>query len=81
MRTSYILRRIVQILPLVLGVIVVNFVLVHVTPGDPDTSYMFHKIAGTQVEAGGGGSKMPLGDMLTPEQIATISAWIVDGVD
>ena len=53
----------------------------YVTPGDPDTSYMFHKISGTQMDAGGGGSKMPLGDMLTPEQIATISAWIVDGAD
>jgi peptide/nickel transport system permease protein len=31
----YTLRRSLQILPLVLGVVVVNFLLIHLTPGDP----------------------------------------------
>lgn len=52
----------------------------YVTPGDPATSYMFHKVAGTQVEAGGGGSLMPLGAPALPQgQIDAIAAWIADG--
>ena len=50
-----------------------------VEPGDPTVSYMFHKISGTQLDVGGMGSKMPLGDMLTPEQVAVIEQWILDG--
>ena len=54
----------------------------YVTPGDPDASYMFHKVAGTQVDAGGGGSTMPLGAAaFSPADIATIEAWISDGAD
>jgi len=54
----------------------------YVTPGDPDASYMFHKVAGTQIDAGGGGSTMPLGAAaLTPTDLATIEAWISDGAD
>lgn len=35
MRTAYLLRRVVQIVPLVLGVVAVNFLIIHLTPGDP----------------------------------------------
>jgi len=31
----YILRRIIQIIPLIVGVIVINFTLIHLAPGDP----------------------------------------------
>lgn len=52
----------------------------YVTPGDPDNSYLFHKVDGTQVEAGGGGSTMPLGaPMLGQPDIDAIAAWIADG--
>jgi len=32
---QYILRRIIQIVPLLVGVIVVNFIVIHIAPGDP----------------------------------------------
>jgi hypothetical protein len=52
----------------------------YVTPGDPANSYLFHKVDGTQVEAGGGGSTMPLGaPMLGQPDIDAIAAWIADG--
>jgi peptide/nickel transport system permease protein len=35
MRTAYVLRRVAQIIPLVLGVVAVNFLIIHLTPGDP----------------------------------------------
>ena len=50
-----------------------------VTAGDSSMSYLFHKVNGTQVEAGGGGGQMPLGGMLTDPEIATIKAWIDGG--
>lgn len=53
--------------------------LSRVEPGDTTISYMFHKISGTQLDVGGMGSKMPLGDMLTPEQVAVIEQWILGG--
>lgn len=53
--------------------------LSRVEPGDTAASYMFNKISGTQLDVGGMGSKMPLGDMLTPEQVAVIEQWILDG--
>ena len=33
--TKYIFRRILQVLPLIMGVIVLNFTIVHLAPGDP----------------------------------------------
>lgn len=50
-----------------------------VTPGDRDASYLWHKISGTQVEAGGGGSKMPLGQALSADDMEKIGAWIDQG--
>jgi hypothetical protein len=50
-----------------------------VTPGDRDTSYLWHKLNGTQVEAGGGGSKMPLAGMLSADDLEKIGSWIDQG--
>jgi hypothetical protein len=46
----------------------------YVEAGDAASSYMYAKITGTGV-----GSTMPLGDALTPEQIATVEQWINEG--
>jgi hypothetical protein len=51
----------------------------YVTASDSSQSYIFHKVNNTHVEAGGAGGRMPLGGMLTPDQIATIETWIDDG--
>lgn len=51
----------------------------YVTPGDPEQSYMAHKIQGTHVAAGGAGSMMPLGGDLSNADVATIVEWISDG--
>ena len=51
-----------------------------IEPGDPDNSYLVHKIQGTQASVGGTGERMPLSrDALTEEQIDIIRAWIADG--
>ena len=51
-----------------------------VEPGDPDQSYLVHKIQGTQASVGGSGSRMPLGmTPLSQAQIDTIRAWIRAG--
>jgi hypothetical protein len=53
--------------------------LSRIEPGDPTASYLFHKISGTQVDVGGLGSTMPLGDSLTADQVMVIEQWILDG--
>jgi len=51
-----------------------------ITPGDTDNSYLYHKINGTQGDAGGSGNRMPLGlPELTADEITTIGNWIDDG--
>jgi hypothetical protein len=51
-----------------------------VRPFLPDSSYLVHKIQGTQASVGGSGSRMPLiGGPLSQEQIALIRAWILAG--
>ncbi|NJK31464.1 MAG: hypothetical protein HC927_03040 [Deltaproteobacteria bacterium] len=46
-----------------------------VTPGDPDNSYLYQKIAGT-----GGGGQMPLNmPPLSADEMMTISDWIAEG--
>jgi hypothetical protein len=50
--------------------------LARVTPGDPDASYLIHKIEGTAAVGG----RMPLnGPPLPAETIAVIRQWITDG--
>ncbi len=54
--------------------------LMRVRPFLPDSSYLVHKVQGTQGSVGGSGGRMPLGGApLTAEQIAIIRAWITAG--
>lgn len=51
-----------------------------VEPGDHLTSYVFHKISGTQADVGGGGSNMPLGaPLFSQTDIDLIAQWIDEG--
>jgi hypothetical protein len=51
-----------------------------VLPFQPDSSYLVHKIQGTQLSVGGSGERMPLGGAaLTQSQIDIIRAWILAG--
>lgn len=49
----------------------------YVTPGDPEQSYLLHKLKGTQKEAGGSGAKMPLGGQFSEADIKLIEDWIL----
>ena len=54
--------------------------LLRVQPFLPDSSYLVHKIEGTQALVGGSGDRMPLiGGALTEAEIAVIRAWIAAG--
>lgn len=54
--------------------------LARVRPTLPDSSYLVHKIQGTQGSVGGSGGRMPLGGgSLTPVEIELIRAWITGG--
>jgi len=54
--------------------------LPRVTPGSPDRSYLWHKLRGTHVEAGGNGNRMPLGGTEMPaEELRRLQAWIEEG--
>lgn len=50
-----------------------------ITPMDPSNSYLYLKLTGEFVTAGGKGDKMPLGPALTPEQLMLIQEWIDAG--
>jgi mono/diheme cytochrome c family protein len=51
-----------------------------IEPGDPEKSYLLHKVLGTQRTVGGSGSRMPLGGKsLSDDQIAKIRRWITQG--
>ncbi|MCD9029145.1 hypothetical protein LDO26_13145 [Luteimonas sp. BDR2-5] len=47
-----------------------------VTPGNPARSYLYLKILGTHLEAGGTGARMPVGRALAEADIKRISEWI-----
>jgi len=47
-----------------------------VTPGDLDRSYLWLKVTGAHLEAGGLGEPMPLGETLTREQLELLRRWI-----
>jgi hypothetical protein len=57
----------------------------YVTAGDPDNSYLWHKINNTQVSVGGSGLPMPkarsgmAADVMTADELATIEEWIAGG--
>lgn len=51
-----------------------------VQPGDPDKSYLIHKLEGTHVEVGGTGSRMPFHQGPLPKkQLTQFRAWIESG--
>ena len=53
-----------------------------IEPGVPNDSYLWHKINGTHVEAGGEGNPMPAPDGgLAQDLIDTIEQWILDGAE
>lgn len=57
----------------------------HVEPGDPENSYLWHKINNTQASVGGSGLAMPkaragmMAAMMTADELATIEEWIAGG--
>ena len=53
-----------------------------VEPGEPELSYLWHKLAGTHLEVGGEGERMPKGgEPLTVAQIDLVRAWIELGAE
>lgn len=52
-----------------------------VTGGDPDQSYLWHKLQNTHLEVGGMGTSMPQGLQLGAEDLAVIEAWIAAGAE
>lgn len=56
-----------------------------IEPGEPNASYLWHKVNGTQASIGGSGLMMPKprsgmqATVLTAEQLETIEQWIVQG--
>jgi hypothetical protein len=53
--------------------------LTRVVAGDSESSYLINKLEGTHLDIGGVGAQMPLGGMLSQEQIDEIRAWIDEG--
>jgi hypothetical protein len=51
-----------------------------VKPGDPDGSYLYRKLTGTHLEAGGSGEPMPFQRaLLEPADLAVFREWIAQG--
>lgn len=48
----------------------------HITPGDVEQSYLWHKVNGTQADVGGSGIQMPIGPELTADQLLMLEQWI-----
>ena len=49
-----------------------------IEPGDPDSSYLFHKLRGTQRDVGGGGNRMPLGGPFWADwELERLRLWIL----
>lgn len=51
----------------------------YVAPGDPQASYLLHKIDGTMADVGGGGVRMPMGGELAEAKVIVIEDWIDQG--
>lgn len=67
---------------MLVGVPATGAPLDRVVPGRPDDSYLFHKLAGSHTEVGGGGARMPAGPEATalePADRLAIESWILDG--
>lgn len=54
--------------------------LLRVQPGAPDESYLYRKLAGSHVEAGGTGARMPFATPTLPDsQLKLFERWIKEG--
>jgi uncharacterized membrane protein len=53
--------------------------LLRVASGLPDKSYLWHKLSGTHVEAGGSGNRMPLGGEMPADEMTRLRNWIEQG--
>lgn len=54
--------------------------LARVAPGQPEQSYLLHKLRSSHLDQGGSGGRMPLGFPALPDaQIELIAAWIAAG--
>lgn len=54
--------------------------MLRVAPGDPDASYLLHKLEDTHLDAGGTGARMPFNEApLDPEAVQLFRAWIEAG--
>ena len=57
----------------------------HIEPGEPDSSYLWLKMLGTQIENNGSGLDMPKAridmdvEVLSACDLARVQAWILDG--
>jgi hypothetical protein len=63
----------------IVGVTSIQSALLRVKAGEPDSSYLVHKIQGTQGTVGGSGGRMPPGGSLSQDNVDTIRAWIAAG--
>jgi len=62
------------------GVTSVQGPMIRVIPAEPENSYLYHKLLGSQLEAGGKGEAMPPGMPLLPDQqIGLFRRWIAQG--
>lgn len=50
------------------------------TPGDPDQSYLWHKVNDTHLTLGGSGEVMPPNQPLSQDDLDTLRAWIEGGL-
>ncbi len=54
--------------------------MMRIAPGDPDGSYVLHKLNGTHLDVGGSGVRMPMHQPPLPASfIASVTAWIEAG--
>jgi len=52
-----------------------------VEPGDPQASYLVHKLRGTGSQVGGTDTLMPPDGMLDEAEILAIEGWIANGAN
>ncbi|MEQ1504723.1 MAG: hypothetical protein ABMB14_20965 [Myxococcota bacterium] len=53
--------------------------MVYVAAGDPGSSYLSHKLAGTHLDVGGFGARMPIGLPLDDAELDLVDGWITAG--
>lgn len=50
-----------------------------IVAGDSDSSYLYHKMAGTHLDIGGSGSQMPIGGSISQADVDLVMSWIDEG--